>query len=134
MSDQSGLRYPALCPYLYYEDTAAALDWLAEGFGFRERFRTTNADGTIGHAEMEIGDAVVMVGTPPGYKNPAHLGGVTVSMYVKVDDVDAHCTRAKKAGATVIREPADQEYGDRNYGVHDPEGHEWWFAQSRTGG
>jgi uncharacterized glyoxalase superfamily protein PhnB len=121
--------YPQLCPYLHYEDMAAALAWLAEAFGFRERMRTTNPDGALGHCEMELGNAVIMMGSPPGHKSPAHLGGVTVGLYVNVDDVDEHYRRAKAAGAELQGEPTDQEYGHRIYGALDLEGQQWWFAQ-----
>ena len=125
--------YPQLCPYLYYEDMAAALAWLAESFGFRERMRTTNPDGGLGHCEMELGDAVIMMGSPPGHKSPAHLGGVTIGLYVNVDDVDEHYRRAKAAGAELQGEPTDQEYGHRIYGALDLEGHQWWFSQNIAG-
>jgi uncharacterized glyoxalase superfamily protein PhnB len=121
------VTYPQLCPYLYYENGAEAMDWLAKAFGFRERMRVAEDDGTIRHAEMELGDAVIMLGTPPGHKSPAHLGQVTVGMYVRVDDVDAHYQHAKAAGAEVENEPTNQDYGDRSYGVRDLEGHQWWF-------
>lgn len=124
------LKYPQLCPYLYYEDMSAALTWLAEAFGFRERMRTTNPDGALGHCEMELGDAVIMMGSPPGHKSPAHLGQATVGLYVNVDDVDEHHRRAKAAGAELQGEPTDQEYGARIYGVLDLEGHQWWFSQN----
>jgi uncharacterized glyoxalase superfamily protein PhnB len=78
---------------------------------------------------MELGDAVIMLGSPPGYQSAAHLGQVTSSVYVRVDDVDGHYRRAVAAGAGVLREPADQDYGERNYGVTDPEGQHCWFAQ-----
>ncbi len=130
MSDDQGFSYPALCPYLYYEDSAAALEWLARAFGFSERLRTTSADGSIQHAEMVIGDAVIMVGSPPGYQSAARLGQVTASVYLRVDDVDKHYQRALAAGAGILREPADQDYGERNYGATDPEGQHWWFAQA----
>src|SRR5437867_2168949 len=123
------MSYPTLSPYLYYEDTAAAMEFLERAFGFRERMRTTNDDGTLSHCEMQFGDAVVMMGTPPGHKSPAHLGQVTVGMYVLVDDVDAHYRRAVDAGAQVEAAPVDQAYGVRSYGALDPEGHQWWFAQ-----
>lgn len=126
----SELSYPTLCPYIFYEDTAAALEWLASAFGFRERLRTTNSDGELAHAEMQVNDAVVMMGSPPDYKNPAHVGQITVGMYVRVGDVDAHYQRAKAAGADIQTEPTNQDYGDRIYGVLDLEGHQWWFAQS----
>ena len=99
MSENTGPRYPALCPYLYYEDTPAAMDWLARAFGFRERLRSTDADGSVRHAEMELGDAVIMMGSPPGHKSAVHLGQVTSSLYVRVGDVDAHYRRAVSAGA-----------------------------------
>jgi len=89
----------------------------------------TDDDGRVNHAELQMNDGVIMLGTPPGeYKNPATLGGKTQSVYVYVDDVDSHYERAKQAGAKIVREPEDQFYGDRNYGVQDPEGHEWYFG------
>jgi PhnB protein len=121
--------YPSVMPYLYYEDAAAALDFLTSAFGFTEKLRMEEDDGKIGHAEVVIGgDGVVMLGQPPDAKSPNSLGGRTQSIYVYVDDVDAHYERAKAAGAKIVREPEDQFYGDRNYGVQDPEGHEWYFG------
>jgi uncharacterized glyoxalase superfamily protein PhnB len=120
---------PRITSYLLYEDVAAALDWLSRAFGFHERLRIPGPDGKPSHAEMELEDGVVMMGCPgPDYRNPKHLGAVTSELYVYVDDVDAHFERAKKAGATVLEEPADQFYGDRRYRVADPEGHHWSFA------
>jgi PhnB protein len=120
---------PRITPYLHYEDVARALDWLAQAFGFRERLRMAGPDGSISHAEVELADGVIMLGRPSAeYRNPKHLGGVTQSIYVYVDDVDKHFERAKRAGATILAEPADQFYGDRRYGAVDPEGHEWYFA------
>jgi len=130
MTESTGSRYPALCPYLYYEDTPAAMDWLGRAFGFRERLRMTDADGSVMHAEMELGDAVIMMGSPAGYKSAAALGQVTSSIYVRVDDVDEQYRLALAAGAGVLREPADQDYGERNCGVTDLEGQHWWFARS----
>ena len=130
MNEYGGLTYPTLCPYVFYEDTAAAMDFLERAFGFRERLVTKDDDGRLSHVEMELGDAVVMMGTPPGYtNNPNRLGTVTVGMYVHVDDVDALYERAKAAGAAVDGEPTDQAYGARSFGVLDPEGHQWWFSQ-----
>ena len=123
--------YPAVMPYLHYEDAAAALEFLTSAFGFAEKFRMEGEDGRVGHAEVEIGDkGVVMVGEPgEGYQSPKNLGiKATQSIYVYVEDVDEHVSRAKEAGATILREPQDQFYGDRNYGVADPEGHEWYFG------
>ena len=121
--------YPSVMPYLLYEDSDAALEFLVDAFGFTEKVRMTGDDGRVNHAEVQMSDGVIMLGTPPGdYKNPAKLGGKTQSIYVYVDDVDMHYERAKQAGAKIVREPEDQFYGDRNYGVEDPEGHEWYFG------
>lgn len=121
--------YPSVMPYLHYEDSSAALEFLVRAFGFTEKVRMTDDQGRVTHAEVQIGDGVVMLGTPPGdYENPAKLGSKTQSVYVYVDDVDAHCERAKEAGAKIVSEPEDKFYGDRSYGVADPEGHEWYFA------
>jgi PhnB protein len=121
--------YPSVMPYVLYEDSAAALEFLLEAFGFTEKFRMTDEGGRVNHAEVQLRDGVIMLGTPPGdYKNPAKLGGKTQSIYVYVDDVDSHYERAKEAGAKILREPEDQFYGDRNYTVEDPEGHEWYFG------
>jgi uncharacterized glyoxalase superfamily protein PhnB len=121
---------PRISPYLYYRDVAGALDWLARAFGLVERMRMNGPDGAIVHAEMELADGVVMMGCPsPDYRNPAALGQATQSLYVFVDDVDAHCKGARAAGARIIEEPADQFYGDRRYGAEDPEGHVWYFAR-----
>jgi PhnB protein len=121
--------YTHVMPYLLYEDSDAALEFLTSAFGFTEKFRMTDDAGRINHAEVQIGDGVVMFGSPGAdYKNPKKLGAKTVHIYVYVDDVDAHYEHAKAAGATIVREPEDQFYGDRNYGVEDPEGHEWYFG------
>jgi uncharacterized glyoxalase superfamily protein PhnB len=121
--------YPRVMPYLLYEDSDAALEFLVSAFGFKEKVRMTDDDGRVNHAEVEVGDGVIMLGTPgEDFKNPNSLGGRTQSIYVYVDDVDAHFEQAKNAGAKIVREPEDQFYGDRNYGVQDPEGHEWYFG------
>jgi uncharacterized glyoxalase superfamily protein PhnB len=79
---------------------------------------------------MQFGDALVMMGYPgPNYQNPKRLGHATQNLYVDVDDVEAHFARAKKAGAQIIEELKDTVYGARRYGVEDPEGHQWYFAQ-----
>lgn len=121
--------YPRVTPYLLYKDSAAALDFLTRAFGFTEKVRMADEHGQVSHAEVALEDGVVMFGTPgEGYKNPKELGGKTQNIYVYVDDVDAHFEHAKSAGATIVRDPEDQFYGDRSYGVEDPEGHEWIFA------
>jgi uncharacterized glyoxalase superfamily protein PhnB len=119
-----------ITPYLLCEDVGGALDWLARAFGFRERLRFTGPDGAISHAEMEHDGGEIMLGWPgPDYRNPKRLGHVTQLVHVYVDDVDAHFERAREAGAEIVAEPKDQEYGDRRYDAKDPEGHLWSFAQ-----
>lgn len=121
--------FPRVTPYLLYEDLPNAVDWLTNAFGFTERFRMPGPDGKLTHAELQLGDGVIMMGHPgPDYKNPKHLGASTQLVYVYVDDVDAHYERAKAAGAKITEEPADQFYGDRRYATEDPEGHVWNFA------
>jgi PhnB protein len=127
--EYGGFAYPTLSPYMFYEDLPAALEFLAAAFGFTERMRNTNPDGSLSHCEMAVGDSVLMLGTPPDYKNPAHGGNVTVGLHVHVADVDAHYARAVAAGAKPDREPVDMPYGVRSYGATDPEGHQWFFAQ-----
>ena len=129
MIEYGGFSYPTLSPYVFYEDLAGALAFLAAAFGFTERLRNENPDGSLSHCEMAAGDSVIMLGTPPDYRNPAHSGSITVGMHVHVDDVDAHYARAIAAGATAQGAPVDQSYGVRSYGALDPEGHQWWFAQ-----
>jgi uncharacterized glyoxalase superfamily protein PhnB len=131
MADNPPAGFTRVTPYLLYNDVDAALDRLVKAFGFEERVRMPGPDGKANHAEATIGDAYVMLGNPGGdYRNPAALGGATQLVYVYVDDVDAHFERARGAdGVEIIREPADQFYGDRTYGARDAEGHEWSFAQ-----
>jgi PhnB protein len=117
-------------PYLLYEDVGAALDWLSRAFGFRECLRFQGEDGAVTHAEMELDGGEVMLGWPgPDYRNPRRLGQTTQLVHVYVEDVDAHFERAREAGAEIVSEPQDHEYGDRRYDVKDPEGHLWSFAQ-----
>ena len=133
MTEYGGQSFPTLCPYLYYEDTGAAMKFLERAFGFRERLVTKDDDGNYRHVEMERGGGVVMMGSPPGHKSPKNLGQVTVGLYLHVDDVDKLYEQAKAAGADLDGAPADQAYGVRSFGARDPEGHQWWFAQPLAG-
>ena len=119
--------FPRITPYLYYEDTAAAFDWLVKAFGFTEKLRMPGPDGKLAHAELSLGDdGVVMLGTPdPDFTRPASRHGM---LYIYVNDVDAHFARARDAGAKITEEPTDVFYGDRRYTALDPEGQEWCFA------
>ena len=120
-------RFP-VTPYLFYEDVARAIDWLGHAFGFSERFRLTAPNGAVAHAELELGSGVVILGNV-GRRNAVRPSTVRSSVYVFVDDVDAHHRRAEAAGAEIVEAPADQPFGDRIYLAKDPEGHEWYFAQ-----
>ena len=131
-------------PMVAYEDTAAAIDWLTEAFGFEERGeRYVMEDGTIGHAELQIGGAIVMLATPNReYQSPkTHRGNCELAarwldnpwvidgLLVLVDDLDAHHARTVSAGAHVIRPPEDGPDG-RIYTAEDLEGHRWMFQQA----
>ena len=119
-----------ITPYLLYEDVESALDFLTRAFGFQETLRYSGDAGYVNHAEMAYGDGSTMMGDPGNdYSNPKRLGVASVQIYVDVADVDATYERAKAAGAKIIEEPADQDYGMRRFGAQDPEGHSWWFAQ-----
>jgi uncharacterized glyoxalase superfamily protein PhnB len=122
--------YTAVTPYLLYEDLDESVRWLTSTFGLTEDVLMKDEEGRASHAELKIGDGVVMMGRPSSdYKNPKHLGGTTHLVHVYVDDVDRHYEAAKAAGANITQEPADQFYGDRSYRAEDPEGHVWFFAQ-----
>jgi uncharacterized glyoxalase superfamily protein PhnB len=117
-------------PYLLYEDGEAAIEFLTNAFGFREVDRQVGAAGGL-HAELEVGSGGgrVYLGQPPsGYRNPGEVGSTSMT-YVLVDDVDAHCERARSAGATITEELNDLPFGHRRYSCADPQGHDWSFAQ-----
>jgi len=124
---------PRITPHLFYDDVAAAIDWLVKAFGFEIRLRMTDKAGVVVHGEVELKDSLVMLGLAAeveAWESPRTLGGrVSQRLYVFVDDVDAHYERALSAGAEIIRVPADQYWGDRVYECIDPEGHRWKFAQ-----
>ena len=124
---------PALTPFITYEETDAAVEWLAPAFGLVPGLTMRDEAGRINHADLRLGDAVIALGRPypPMHsQSPRALGGASTShLYIDVDDVDAHFSRAREAGAEIIAEPHDEPYGDRTYRVADLEGHTWRFAQ-----
>jgi uncharacterized glyoxalase superfamily protein PhnB len=132
MSDSP--HHPTFRPSVYYRDPFAALDWLEKAFGFERSMVITDADGQLAHSQMSFGDGYIMVGREwADYTaSPISLGGKnTHGIHVQLrDGIDAHCARARAAGAAILREPADQFYGDRVYAARDPEGHVWSFAQT----
>src|SRR5690242_17685714 len=116
--------YHTITPYLVVQGVARLLTFLKEAFGAETvGCHVTRPDGTIMHAEVQIGDSRLMMGEASA-KHPA----LPASLYLYVPDVDAVYRRALKAGATSMMEPADQFYGDRNGGVQDPTGNFWWIG------
>jgi uncharacterized glyoxalase superfamily protein PhnB len=130
--------WPRISPGLYYQDANAAIDWLTRAFGFEPRLVVEGDDGGIVHSELAFGDGVVMVGSAsrrPWSRSPSAVGGGnTQSLMAYVDDVEAHCARARASGAVIATEPKTSDYGeeywtDRCYEAVDCEGHHWWFCQ-----
>ncbi|NBB16906.1 VOC family protein [Caulobacter sp. SLTY] len=128
---------PALVSALCYRDPRAALKFLEDAFGFEIILLIEDEAGNVGHSEMRFGTGAVMVGSEwtEEHKSPASIGGMmtqTVHIQVEPEDgtIDAHCERARKAGALIIQEPEDQFYGDRTYRCKDPEGHIWTVGQT----
>jgi len=120
-----------ITPSVFYDDPNAAVDWLANAFGFHVRLRVPGSNGKLMHSELEFEDAVIMVGpTYERWKSPKSIAGVmTQGLYVFVNDVDAHYKRAREAGAKIIAE-LEEYHGHRRYRVEDLEGHEWGFAEA----
>lgn len=129
-----GFPRPTFGSAVFYQDPLAALAWLERAFGFERTMLITNSDGSLGHSEMSFGNGYIMVGSEwADYTASASTTGgkCTQIVHVHLDqDVDAHCVRARAAGATIVREPKTEFYGDRVYSPRDPEGHVWTFAQT----
>jgi PhnB protein len=121
----------SVTPYLIVKDAAGAIDYYKKVFGAQELFRLSGPDGKVGHAELKIGDSVVMLADEHpgmGALGPQTIGGSPVSLMVYVDNVDEVVPRAVAAGAKIVRPVADQFYGDRAGGIEDPYGHQWHVA------
>ena len=123
--------YYTITPYLEVEDAESEIDFYGRAFGAKERTRMQGPDGKIAHAELEIGDSVLMLSDPfPQFvtRNPKELGGTSVGIFMYVENVDEVYRRAIDAGATSTMEPEDQFWGDRYGSVTDPFGHAWQLA------
>ena len=123
--------YQTLSIYLSVEDAAKAIDWYKAAFGAKERVRMDAPGGKIGHAELELGDSVLMLSDPFPQSNntpPKELGGSTAGIFMYSEDVDATVRKAVDQGATVVMEVADQFWGDRFGTIVDPFGHSWSIA------
>ncbi len=130
---------PAVVPCIFYRDPIAAMKWLEAAFGFETTVLLTDAEGRVGHAEIDVLGSPVGIGGewegPPlgkaAMKAPASLGGFG-TQFLRItlpDGLDGHCARARTAGAVITQEPEDQFYGARTYRALDPEGHVWNFSQ-----
>jgi uncharacterized glyoxalase superfamily protein PhnB len=127
-------RRPTFAAAVIYKDPFAALAWLEKAFGFERSMVITDRDGKLVYSEMKFNDGLIMVGGEWADfgASPVGLGGrntQTIHVHLK-DGLDSHCERAREVGAVILRETADQFYGDRTYVAKDPEGHVWSFAQN----
>src|SRR6478735_9237178 len=120
--------YPQVTPYLIVDGADAAIGFYAETLGAKERARMDGPDGKVGHAELEIGDSVVMLADPFPHASttpPSEAGTATAAIVMYIDDVDAVVKRAVDAGATIAEEIEDKFWGDRFGTIKDPFGHVW---------
>ena len=127
-------RDAPLMSAISYQDPRAALRWLEQAFGFELFMLIEDGEGALVHSEMRFGNAVVMIGNEwsDDHKSPKSIGGKntqTVNIQITTD-LDAHCERARAAGAEILAEPETQFYGDRTYRCRDPEGHIWTVGQT----
>ena len=126
---------PRITPNVFYDDMGAALDWLSKAFGFATRMSMPGPDGGLVHAEMEFADGVIMMSPTSdreSWTSPQSIGGaVTTGLYIYVDNIDAHCEKARSIGAKIVAEPDDMFWGDRTYVAEDPERHRRTFAENK---
>ncbi len=123
--------YPRVMPYLYIDGAAAAIEFYCAIFGAVERMRMAGPDGNVGHAELEIGDSIVMLADEHpemGVLGPKTIGGTPMSLMIYVNDVDDVVARATEAGAVLRQSIEDKFYGDRMAQLVDPFGHVWSVA------
>ncbi len=123
--------YPQVSPYLCIDGASDAIEFYRTVLGAKERMRMPGPDGKLGHAELQVGDSVIMLADEfPGSdsRSPTAIGGTPVSISVYVEDVDGVVKTAVQAGAKVLRPVADQFYGDRTASFEDPWGHHWHVA------
>ena len=123
--------YHTLTTYLSVDNASEAIEWYKGAFGAKERVRMDGPEGTIGHAELQIGDSLIMLADPfpqSQTRPPTELGGTTAGVFMYVEDVDSVVQKAVDAGAITTMEVADQFWGDRFGSVKDPFGHSWSIA------
>ena len=129
------LRAPSVCPVLLYRDAKAAIKLLTEGLGFTADAVYEGDDGSVLHAELSYGNGTVMLGTAGGTGAFAEAtrGAGPTTVFVTVEDVNAHHERARTYGVEILTPPVDQDYGSRDYLARDPEGNLWSFGTYRPG-
>ena len=123
--------YSSVTPYLAVKQAADAIEFYRRAFGAKERCRMVAPDGKVGHAELTIGDSVIMLADEHpdmDFRSPESYGGASVTLHLYVKDVDASFRKATDAGAKQLREVKDQFYGDRSGTLRDPFGHVWHIA------
>jgi PhnB protein len=123
--------YRSLTPYVAVKQAADAIEFYRRAFGAKERMRLVAPDGKVGHAELEIGDSVLMLADEHPdmeFRSPEAFGGAAVTLHLYVKDVDATFRKATEAGAKPVRAVQDQFYGDRTGSIEDPFGHMWHVA------
>ncbi len=134
MSSAATVPRATVVPCLHYRDAPKAIDWLCSVFGFEKQLVVPNADGTIAHAQLTLGNGMVMLGSASAaageygalIRQPDEMGGMeTQSPYLIVADADAVYQRVKAAGATIAIDIKDEDYGGRGFSCRDPEGHLW---------
>lgn len=127
MSDPANT--PNIIPGLRYRDARTAIDWLETALGFKATFVVPGEDGTVAHAQLRLGVGMIMLGSvrDDGWPvcSPQDAGAATQGVYIRVADIDAQYDRAKAAGAEIIQELQDTDYGSREFALRDPEGHPW---------
>ncbi|WP_119389635.1 VOC family protein [Taklimakanibacter lacteus] len=135
MTELATTRIPILYPTLTYRDAARMIDWLERAFGFRKHVVYQGDDGKVMHAELSLGESLVMLGDAKDttafgklVRPPGDVGTSTQSVYIAVPDADAVFATARAAGAEIVMGLTDQPYGSRDFICKDPEGHVWCFG------
>jgi uncharacterized glyoxalase superfamily protein PhnB len=131
MAQETAVKTQTIFPFLRYSDAPAAIDWLVQTFGFEKQMVVPGENGVIAHAQLSIGPSVVMLGSARGRaggERPDDPQAVSHGIYVFVDDIDEHYRRAREAGAEIVGELSDTDYGSREYAALDPEGYYWGFG------
>ncbi|WP_282609949.1 VOC family protein [Pelagibius sp. Alg239-R121] len=138
MPSDSELTPGLVIPTLRYRDAPSAIDWLCQAFGFEKHMVIPGEDGSIIHAQLTLGNGMIMLGSVRDEEQrdydrlitqPDDVGGGnTQAAYIEIEDIDAHYERAKAAGAKIVIDIADQDHGGRLYTCRDPEGHVWNFG------